>query len=132
MYREMQGTKMNEIAHAVDVLRRAAAVQPENAFAFEQAAVLLEHAPIQAVANATPVSPLLAEFDYVDSAGQQSHRSITVVGLTDGKDVKRNINLPPADRYGYLLTGYCTARKGIRSFRSSGISNLRTGTGKAA
>ena len=48
--------------------------------------------------------------------GLHTHRTVYVMALTDGRDIKRNEHLPVADRYGYLLTGYCTLRKQIRSF----------------
>ena len=51
---------------------------------------------------------------------------VFIHAFTDGRDIKRNTHLPVADRYGYLLTGYCTLRQQIRSFRSSRISNFRT------
>lgn len=76
----------------------------------------------------TAFLPLQAEFDYEDENGLHSHRTVILIAMTDGRDIKRNRVVPIADRYGYLLTGYCTLRKQIRSFRSSRISNLRTFT----
>jgi len=76
----------------------------------------------------TAFLPLQAEFDYEDENGLHTHRTVILIAMTDGRDIKRNRAVPIADRYGYLLTGYCTLRKQIRSFRSSRISNLRTFT----
>ncbi|MDB5081477.1 MAG: hypothetical protein JWP00_3401 [Chloroflexi bacterium] len=141
---------MEDIAVALRVLIAAAKTSPENADVMWQAARLLLNSPAarQVVKMAeefknpknetslTPAEPEMvlnfgpvkAEFDYLDETGLYTHRTVYVMALIDGRDIKRNENLPPADRYGYLLTGYCTLRKQIRSFRSSRISNLRTFT----
>jgi predicted DNA-binding transcriptional regulator YafY len=139
---------MNENMIALKVLLAVAKAHPEQASAMWQAARILLKTPVseQELAVVAPevlnkerkaqeiidslaegeFPALRAEFDYADENGLHSHRTILVMGLTDGRDVKRNSHLPPADRYGYLLTGYCTLRNQIRSFRSSRISNLRT------
>lgn len=135
---------MEETAIALRALIKAAKAQPENAALLWQAARILLNSP--AAKQITPALPgkdreseenaefeqsfpaLKAEFDYLDDNGLCSHRTVWVLAVTDGRDIKRNVNLPVADRYGYLLTGYCTLRKQIRSFRSSRISNLRTFT----
>lgn len=124
---------MGDIAIAMKVLQGAAASQPQNAPILWQAARLLAAnpeagAPKVGSKRGYTVLPMQAEFDYVDDNGLHSHRTVFLLALTDGKDVKRNIAQTPADRYGYLLTGYCTLRKDIRSFRSSRITNLRTFT----
>ena len=135
---------MEDTAIALKVLIAASKAQPDHAPALWQAARILMNAPSQiqkAVVGLpheaegkahtgspeeTQYQPLRAEFDYADENGLCTHRTIYVLALTDGRDVKRNSHVPVADRYGYLLTGYCTMRKRIRSFRSSRISNLRT------
>lgn len=143
---------MEDIAVALRVLIAAAKTQPENAGTLWQAARMLlntpaarevvklaadfknrkaEDEPTPAETDAEPdfnFEPVKAEFDYLDENGLHTHRTIYVIALTDGRDIKRNEHLPLADRYGYLLTGYCTLRKQIRSFRSSRLSNLRTFT----
>ncbi|HEX2911961.1 MAG TPA: hypothetical protein VH186_14230 [Chloroflexia bacterium] len=134
---------IEEKAVAIRVLIEAAKIHPESAATLWQAARLLLNStgsghldalaapahlqPAKAGEAEIPAIPTLkAEFDYVDENGLHSHRTVYVMGLTDGRDIKRNTHVPVADRYGYLLTGYCTLRKQIRSFRSSRISNLRT------
>ena len=141
---------MEDIAVALRVLIAAAKTQPENAPALWHAARLLLNSPAshqiaklassyknpeagEKPANNEQIpgisfSPVKAEFDYLDENGLHTHRTVYVMALTDGRDIKRNSHLPVADRYGYLLTGYCTLRKQIRSFRSSRISNQRTFT----
>jgi predicted DNA-binding transcriptional regulator YafY len=140
---------MDENAIALKVLLAQAKVEPENAPALWKAARILLNTSSETKAALnqqkkvqekqekkqafkadnlpdSAVSSLKAEFDYLDENGLYTHRTIYVQDVTDGRDVKRNQNVPVADRYGYLLTGYCTLRKQIRSFRSSRISNLRT------
>lgn len=130
---------MEETAIALRALIKAAKANPENAAVLWQAARILLHSP--AAKQITPAvssgdenefeqsfPALKAEFDYLDDNGLCSHRTVWVLAVTDGRDIKRNSHLPVADRYGYLLTGYCTLRKQIRSFRSSRITNLRTFT----
>jgi hypothetical protein len=141
---------MEDIAVALRVLIAAAKTSPENAGVMWQAARLLLNSPaarqvVKMAENfknpryelsseqdeAEPelnFGPVKAEFDYLDENGLHTHRTVYVIALTDGRDIKRNEHLPVADRYGYLLTGYCTLRKQIRSFRSSRLSNLRTFT----
>ena len=143
---------MEDIAVALRVLIAAAKTQPENAGVLWQAARMLLNTPAarevvklaedfkkpkaeetQEAGDADTApdfnfEPVKAEFDYLDENGLHTHRTIYVIALTDGRDIKRNEHLPVADRYGYLLTGYCTLRKQIRSFRSSRISSLRTFT----
>lgn len=141
---------MEDIAVALRVLIAAAKTSPDNAGVMWQAARLLLNSPAarQVIKLAddfkNPRSeinlerdetepdlnfgPVKAEFDYLDENDLHTHRTVYVMALIDGRDIKRNEHLPPADRYGYLLTGYCTLRKQIRSFRSSRISNLRTFT----
>ena len=141
---------MEEIAVALRVLIAAAKTQPENAGVMWQVARMLLNTPaarevvklaedfknpkyeVEHIHNETDYEPnfgpVKAEFDYLDENGLHTHRTIYVMALTDGRDIKRNEHLPVADRYGYLLTGYCTLRKQIRSFRSSRLSNLRTFT----
>lgn len=125
---------------ALKVLVAAAKAQPENAPALWQAARILlkrpvskdqfssiEPEPKENESAAEKEFPAIrAEFDYADENGLHSHRTVWVLAFTDGRDIKRNTHLPVADRYGYLLTGYCTLRQQIRSFRSSRISNFRT------
>jgi hypothetical protein len=134
---------MEDKAVALRVLIAAAKAQPHNAPALWQAARLVLNGPVANLKTdgsetkskkendaetkkASDFPTLQAEFDYLDENGLHTHRTIYVMGLTDGRDIKRNSHLPVADRYGYLLTGYCTLRKQIRSFRSSRISHLRT------
>ena len=135
---------MEDTATALKVLIAASKAQPDHAPALWQAARILMNAPVQPskASNIVPINqdttdesadleemdykPLRAEFDYADENGLHTHRTIYLLAMTDGRDIKRNGHLPVADRYGYLLTGYCTLRKQIRSFRSSRISNLRT------
>lgn len=135
---------MESTATTLRTLIAAAKAQPHNAATLWQAARIILNAPASdlrlketepteakstnQVTADVKVAPLKAEFDYNDENGLLSHRTVYVMALTDGRDVKRNEHLPVADRYGYLLTGYCTLRKQIRSFRSSRISNLRTFT----
>ncbi len=140
---------MEDTAIALRILIATAKAQPQNAPALWQAARLVLNGP---VANLKPKAASLekaetqsakpadetktpadfpalqAEFDYLDENGLHTHRTVYMMALTDGRNVKRNVKMPVADRYGYLLTGYCTLRKQIRSFRSSRISNLRTFT----
>ena len=130
---------MDEKAIALRVLIAAAKAQPENAPALWKAARMVLNGPVaklnidselnktgEEAGNSVSFPPMKAEFDYLDENGLHTHRTIYVIAMTDGRDVKKNSNVPVADRYGYLLTGYCTLRKQIRSFRSSRISNLRT------
>ncbi len=145
---------MEETAIALRVLISAARQQPENAPAMWQAARILLNSstrtqpsikkavsyqvknddyvvqdfdePDDSSQTEPEIPCLKAEFDYADENGLHSHRTIYVIALADGRAVKRNSHLPLADRYGYLLTGYCSLRKQIRSFRSSRINNLRT------
>ncbi len=140
---------MEENAIALRVLIAAAKAQPHNAPALWQAARLILNGPVASLKSLKPAEksqpsahndngnsskkasdfPVLqAEFDYQDEFGLHSHRTIYVTAMVDARDLKTNSYLPPADRFGYLLTGYCTMRKQIRSFRSSRISNLRTFT----
>ncbi len=141
---------MEDIAVALRVLIAAAKTQPENAGVMWQAARMLLNTPaarevVKLAENfknpkyeTNPAqdetehdlnfAPVKAEFDYLDENGLHTHRTVYLIALTDGRDIKRNEHLPVADRYGYLLTGYCTLRKQIRSFRSSRLSNLRTFT----
>lgn len=131
---------MEENMVALKVLIAAAKAQPDKAPALWQAARILLKTPItkdqfaviapeeekteKKTQNDFPA--IRAEFDYADENGLCSHRTVWVLAFTDGRDIKRNSHLPIADRYGYLLTGYCTLRQQIRSFRSSRISNFRT------
>jgi hypothetical protein len=140
---------MSDTTIALKVLLAQAKHEPHNAPALWKAARILLNTPAHVAATlaaeyaaqeekkktnpatekpAVPGEflPIKAEFDYLDENGLQTHRTIFVMGFTDGRDIKRNTDAPTADRYGYLLTGYCTLRKQIRSFRSSRISNLRT------
>lgn len=141
---------MNENAIALKVILAQAKAEPENAPALWKAARILLNVsaetkaviaqekkskelnsnpnPTQYAPDGSHISTLKAEFDYLDENGLYTHRTVFVQEITDGRDVKRNQNLPVADRYGYLLTGYCTLRQQTRSFRSSRISNLRTFT----
>lgn len=135
--------EIDNTAIALKVLLATAKTQPDKAPALWQAARILLNAPsaseikaeIEPVKNKVAQTEeeklkafpaLKAEFDYVDESGLCSHRTVWIMAFVDGRDVKRNGHLPVADRYGYLLTGYCTLRKQIRSFRSSRIRNLRT------
>lgn len=147
---------MDENAIALKVILAQAKAEPENAPALWKAARILLNVsaetkaliaqekkaelekkskelnpnpnPTQYAPDGSHISTLKAEFDYLDENGLYTHRTVFVQEITDGRDVKRNQNLPAADRYGYLLTGYCTLRQQTRSFRSSRISNLRTFT----
>ncbi len=131
---------MEEKAIALRVLIEVAKSQPDKAPALWQAARILLNAPLvrkqsdiaktesNNQENKPEFLPLRAEFDYADENGLHSHRTVWVMSFTDGRDIKRNKAVPVADRYGYLLTGYCTLRQQIRSFRSSRISNFRTFT----
>jgi hypothetical protein len=141
---------MEDIAVALRVLIAAAKTNPENAGVMWQAARALLNTPAAREVvklaeefknpkneEALPdtgsemdynFTPVKAEFDYLDENGLHTHRTVYVMALTDGRDIKRNETVPLAERYGYLLTGYCTLRKQIRSFRSSRLSNLRTFT----
>jgi len=143
--------KMEDIAVALRVLIAAAKTNPESAGVMWKAARALLNTPAareivklaedfkakNPAEETMPetdsemdysFTPVKAEFDYLDENGLHTHRTVYVMALTDGRDIKRNETVPPAERYGYLLTGYCTLRKQIRSFRSSRLSNLRTFT----
>ncbi len=147
MKKEITANNIEDNAVALRVLIAAAKDQPHNAPTLWQAARMILNHPVALASALTAahrpaseggdglshpakteqdISALKAEFDYADENGLHSHRTVILMALTDGRDVKRNTNVPVADRYGYLLTGYCTLRKQIRSFRSSRISNLRT------
>ncbi len=138
---------MEDKAIALRVLIAASKAQPDQAAALWQAARILLNSPAQVqkamvgipttadqenndnndkLADKPEYKPLRAEFDYADENGLFTHRTIYLLAMTDGRDIKRNAHLPVADRYGYLLTGYCTLRNRVRSFRASRISNLRT------
>jgi hypothetical protein len=141
---------IEENAVALKVLIAAAKAHPEEAANLWHSARIILNTPVTAKqfkaieekqtenqvtekkrqeTNNTPeLLPLKAEFDYEDENGSGSHRTIVLLAFHDGRDIKRNGCLPVADRYGYLLVGYCTLTNQIRSFRSSRISNLRTFT----
>lgn len=145
---------MEDIAVALRVLIAAAKTNPESAGTMWKAARALLNTPAARevvrlaeefknpkaegalpepggsieIETGYDFSPVKAEFDYLDENGLHTHRTVFVMALTDGRDIKRNENVPPAERYGYLLTGYCTLRNQIRSFRSSRLSNLHTFT----
>jgi hypothetical protein len=141
---------IEENAIALKVLVAAAKAHPAEAASMWHAARVILNTPVTAkqlkviedkqteaevtekkrneTKNEPELLPLKAEFDYEDENGLGSHRTIVLLAMHDGRDIKRNVRLPVADRYGYLLVGYCTLTDEIRSFRSSRISNLRTFT----
>lgn len=127
---------IDKLKIALDVLSEAARADKQNAAVLWQAAYILLSRATKEIDQGQSESqpgeqaplPLWAEFDYKDKSGLRTHRTIQVLALRDGHDVKRNERLPQDDRYGYLLTGYCTLRDQVRAFRSSGISNLHTFT----
>jgi hypothetical protein len=141
---------IEENATTLKTLIAAAKAHPEEAATLWHAARIILNTPVTAkqikvieeLQNETPEKaknqidpkpeqeylPLKAEFDYEDENGLGSHRTIILLAFHDGRDIKRNERLPVADRYGYLLVGYCTLSNEIRSFRSSRVSNLRTFT----
>ncbi len=141
---------MEDTTVALKVLIEAAKMQPHFAPTLWQAAKVLLRFPVPDRGLSRPLHgkeqpvseekygekthnnqeflPLRAEFDYIDENGLVTHRTVWVMAFTDGRNIKRNNKVALADRYGYLVTGYCTLRDQIRSFRSSRISNFRTFT----
>src|SRR6476469_1659309 len=111
---------MDEKAIALRILIAAAKAQPENASALWKAARMVLNGPVAKLSidpelnrtgeagDTVSFPPMKAEFDYLDENGLHTHRTIYVMALTDGRDIKRNETVPLAERYGYLLTGYCT------------------------